>query len=291
MKAKKGSISDIIFHIVFVLFCFSTLLPFLLTLIVSFSDEMSIIKNGYQLFPDKLSLDAYGILLSGDNVFNAYKISIIVTVSGTLLALLVSSMLAYAISVEKVKYRNVIALFMFFTMLFGAGLVPWYIVMTQFLHLKNSILALIVPMLVSPYNVFLIRNYFKSLPKEMVESAEIEGATPLGTLVRVIIPLSAPIIATVSLFISLGYWNDWNLSLWLIDKRELYPIQFMLYKINSLINYMKSQGSKNAYGGLSIPKESVQYATVMITIGPIILVYPFIQKYFVKGIMIGAVKG
>jgi ABC-type glycerol-3-phosphate transport system permease component len=200
-------------------------------------------------------------------------------------------MLAYAISVDKVKYRNTIALFMFFTMLFGAGLVPWYIVMTQFLHLKNTILALILPMLVSPYNVFLIRNYFKSLPKELVESAEIEGATPLGTLVRVIIPLSTPIIATVALFISLGYWNDWNLSLWLIDRRELFPIQFMLYKINSLINYMKSEGSRNAYGGVSIPKETVQYATVMVTIGPIILMYPFVQKYFVKGIMIGAVKG
>ena len=291
MKQYKNVIPQIVFHFTLAAFSITTFLPFILSLIVSISDEDSVVKNGYKFIPDQFSLDAYKVILSGNEVANAYKISIAVTVLGTLLGLLVSSMMAYAISVDKVKYRNVIAMFMFFTMLFGAGLVPWYIVMTQFLHLRNNIFALILPMLVSPYNVFLIRNYFKSLPKALIESAEIEGATPLGTLVKVIIPLSTPIMATIALFISLSYWNDWNLSIWLIDKKELFPIQYMLYKINSNINYLKSEGSRNSAGGISLPKETVQMATVMFTIGPIILMYPFIQKYFVKGIMIGAVKG
>lgn len=287
---NNGRVSQIIFHIIAIAFCIFTTVPFILTIIVSLTDENSVVKHGYQFIPEKFSFDAYRLIFSGSSIFNAYGISIVVTVLGTALSLLVTTMLAYTIASPKVKYRNFIALCVFIPMIFNAGLVPWYIFVTKYLHLKDSILALILPILVSPFNVFLVRNYFRSLPPALVESAEIEGANPLYIFWKIIIPLSAPIIATVALFYSLAYWNDWNLALWLIDSRELYPLQFMLFKIQSMINYMSSQGSYGA-GNSTLPSITAQMAMVLVTIGPIILIYPFIQKYFIKGIMIGAVKG
>ncbi|MCQ6557367.1 carbohydrate ABC transporter permease [Paenibacillus mendelii] len=287
---KRVSISQAIFHTIFIAFCAFTTIPFLLTVMVSISGESSVFKNGYSLFPETFSLDAYRLIFSGDEIWNGYLISIIVTLSGTVLGLLISAMLANAMAMPKVKYRNGIALFIFITMIFNAGLVPWYIFITKYLHLKDTIAALILPMLINPFNVFLIRNYFKSLPPALLESAEIEGAGPFYTFTRILLPLSGPIIATVALFISLAYWNDWGLALWLIDSRELYPLQFMLFKIQSMINFMSSSGNMVS-GSQTLPSETAQMAMVLITIGPIMLVYPFIQKYFVKGIMIGAVKG
>jgi len=287
---KSFSFSQTIFHTIFIAFCAFTTVPFLLTIMVSISGESSVFKNGYSLFPETFSLDAYRLLFAGDEIWNGYLISIIVTLSGTVLGLLISAMLANAMAMPKVKFRNIIALFIFITMIFNAGLVPWYIFVTKYLHLKDTIFALILPMLVNPFNVFLIRNYFKSLPPALLESAEIEGAGPFYSFTRILLPLSGPIIATVALFISLAYWNEWGLALWLIDSRELYPLQFMLFKIQSMINFMSSQGNTIS-GSQTLPSETAQMAMVLITIGPIMLVYPFIQKYFVKGIMIGAVKG
>jgi len=271
-------------------FCIFTTVPFFLTIIVSFTDENSVVKYGYRFIPEHFSLDAYRLIFSGRSIYNAYSISIIVTVVGTALSLLVTTMLAYAMSVPKVKYRNFIALCVFIPMIFNAGLVPWYIFVTKYLHLKDTILALILPMLVSSFNVFLVRNYFRSLPPALIESAEIEGASPPYIFAKIILPLSTPITATIALFYSLAYWNDWSLALWLIDSRELYPLQFMLYKIQSMINYMSSQGNFSV-GNSTLPSTTAQMAMVLVTIGPIILIYPFIQKYFIKGIMIGAVKG
>lgn len=287
---KDGRVSQIIIHIIAIAFCIFTTVPFILTIIVSLTNENSVVKHGYRFIPEQFSFDAYKLIFSGSSIYNAYSISIVVTILGTILSLLVTSMLAYAIAVQKVKYRNLIALCVFIPMIFNAGLVPWYIFITKYLHLKDTILALILPILVSPFNVFLVRNYFKSLPPALIESAEIEGANPLYIFGKIIMPLSAPIIATIALFYSLAYWNDWNLALWLIDSRELYPLQYMLFKIQSMINFMSSQGSFGV-GTSTLPSITAQMAMVLVTIGPIILIYPFIQKYFIKGIMIGAVKG
>lgn len=287
---KDGRVSQIIIHIIAIAFCIFTTVPFILTIIVSLTNENSVVKHGYRFIPEQFSFDAYKLIFSGSSIYNAYSISIVVTILGTILSLLVTSMLAYAIAVQKVKYRNFIALCVFIPMIFNAGLVPWYIFITKYLHLKDTILALILPILVSPFNVFLVRNYFKSLPPALIESAEIEGANPLYIFGKIIMPLSAPIIATIALFYSLAYWNDWNLALWLIDSRELYPLQYMLFKIQSMINFMSSQGSFGV-GTSTLPSITAQMAMVLVTIGPIILIYPFIQKYFIKGIMIGAVKG
>ncbi|WP_141680364.1 MULTISPECIES: carbohydrate ABC transporter permease [Bacillales] len=290
MNNQSGRVAQMLFHIIIFAFCIFTTIPFILTIIVSVTNENSIVKHGYRFFPEAFSLDAYRLIFSSSEIYNAYTISIVVTVLGTALSLLITALLAYAIAVQKVKYRNAIALLVFIPMIFNAGLVPWYIFITKYLHLKDSILALILPMLVSPFNVFLVRNYFKSLPPALIESAEMEGASPPYIFAKIILPLSAPITATIALFYALAYWNDWNLALWLIDSRELYPLQFMLFKIQSMINYMSSGGNFGV-GSSTMPSDSAQMAMVLVTIGPIVLVYPFVQKYFIKGIMIGAVKG
>ncbi|MEK4358381.1 carbohydrate ABC transporter permease [Paenibacillus sp. FSL M7-1455] len=290
IQKRRYSFSQVLFHLIAVAFCAFTTIPFILTIMVSVSGESSVIKHGYSLFPDTFSWDAYRLIFSGDEIWRGYMVSVTVTAIGTGAGLLLSAMLAHTMARQKVRYRNGIALFIFITMIFNAGLVPWYIFVTKYLHLKDTLAALILPMLINPFHVFLIRNYFKSLPPALLESAEMEGAGPLYVFAKIMLPLSAPIIATVALFYSLAYWNDWGLALWLIDDRKLYPLQFILFKIQSMINYMSTQGNLVS-GSQTLPSETAQMAMVLVTIGPIILVYPFIQRYFVKGIMIGAVKG
>ena len=290
IQKRRYSFSQVLFHLIAVAFCAFTTIPFILTIMVSVSGESSVIKHGYSLFPDTFSWAAYRLIFSGDEIWRGYMVSVTVTAIGTGAGLLLSAMLAHTMARQKVRYHNGIALFIFITMIFNAGLVPWYIFVTKYLHLKDTLAALILPMLINPFHVFLIRNYFKSLPPALLESAEMEGAGPLYVFAKIMLPLSAPIIATVALFYSLAYWNDWGLALWLIDDRKLYPLQFILFKIQSMINYMSTQGNLVS-GSQTLPSETAQMAMVLVTIGPIILVYPFIQRYFVKGIMIGAVKG
>ncbi|MCL6459245.1 MAG: carbohydrate ABC transporter permease [Gorillibacterium sp.] len=288
MKKNKLGGLDIFIYFVFIIFSLITLIPFVLAIMVSISDERSIILHGYQFIPDQFSLAAYKVVFQDSIVFNAYKITLIVTFLGTFISLLFSSLLGYMMSVQKVKYRNVIAFFIFIPIIFSAGLVPWYIVVTNVLHLKNTIWALILPIAISPFNIFLLRNYYKSISPALSESAEIDGAGPWYIFYKIITPLSMPILATVGLFASLSYWNDFTMSLWLIDDRKLFSVQFLLYRINSMIAYM-SQHSNIA--AVQMPSETMVFAMFLITIGPIILVYPYVQKYFVKGIMIGSIKG
>jgi putative aldouronate transport system permease protein len=285
---NKFSWLDIFIYVVFIIFSLITLLPFILAIMVSISDERSIILNGYQFIPQQFSLDAYRVIFQDSIVAQAYKITIFVTVVGTFISLILSSMLGYMMSVQKVKYRNLIALFIFIPIIFSAGLVPWYIVVTNYLHLKNTIWALILPIAINPFNIFLLRNYYKSISPALSESAEIDGAGPWYIFYKIITPLSMPILATIGLFSSLSYWNDFTLSLWLIDDRELFSVQFLLYRINSMIAYMSQHTNIAA---VQMPSETIVFAMFLITIGPIILVYPYVQKYFVKGIMIGSIKG
>lgn len=289
-EKKSSSFIQIIISLVLLMFCVITFVPFILVIIVSITNEDSIIKNGFSFFPEKLSFDAYKLALGDNMILSSYKVTLLVTAIGTITAVLLCAMIGYAMSVKKVKYRNAISFFMFIPMVFNAGLLPWYLVCTRVLHLQNSILALILPMLISPFNVFLLRNYFRTIPDSLAESAEIDGASPFSIFFRIILPLAKPILATVTLFIALAYWNDFTMALWFINKKNLYPLQFILYKILSLITFVRS-GKISTIGSLVTPKESLQMAIFVITIGPIILLYPFMQKYFVKGIMIGSVKG
>ena len=263
-------VGQVFIHILLLLFSIACIYPFLLTLMVSFTSEKSLIHNGFLLFPKEFSTTAYELIFKDSAIYTGYGVSIIVTTVGTVLSLMVCGLAGYAMSIQKLRYRNAISMYFYIPMVFSAGLLPWYLVCTQILHLQNTIWALILPMLVSPFNVFLMRN----------------GA--IRTFFQIVLPLATPIIATVSLFIGLGYWNDWSHALYFVNDKNLYPLQYMLYRIKAMMEFVRQNG---AMAGMEVPAQTYQIATLFVTIGPIVLMYPFVQRYFVKGIMVGAVKG
>lgn len=295
MKMRTGkefNLFDIFNYIVLGLLSIIALIPFLLVIIVSFTPEKYIMMNGFSLFPKELTLTAYKWILGGNStIFNAYKISIIVTASGVVGGLVLVSMMAYSASRKHLRYRNIIAYIAWVPTVFYSGLIPFYMVLIK-LHLQNNILGLIVPMLISPLNVFLMMNYFRGLPDAIMESSKIDGASDFKTFIRIVMPMSTPVIATVSLFIILQFWNDWQLSLLLLDTghRNLFPLQYLLRQIMAQVSFAQNQTVKMV-GANELPQESVKMATILVTLGPVVLVYPYIQKYFVRGITLGAVKG
>lgn len=288
MKIKKFNLGTALMHLFLIIMSIICVYPFILTFMVSISSEESVVNNGFKLIPEEFSTVAYEMVFKDGSIFSGYFVTIIVTLVGTILALLLVGMASYAMSVSKVKYRNFFAMYFYLPTIFSAGLVPWYLVCTQILHLQNTLWALILPPLISPFNIFLMRNYFKTIPSSLIEAAEIDGAGVFKTAFAVVMPLSKPIIATISLFVGLGYWNDWANALYFIDEKKLYPLQYMLYRIEVIMKFIRENGTM---GNMQVPSQTFQVATLFVTIGPILLLYPFVQKYFVKGIMIGAVKG
>ena len=217
--------------------------------------------------------------------------AIFIPAVGTIGSLLVTSMCAFALSIKKLRYRNVIAYLCNFTIVFSAGLVPWYFICTNVLHLKNSVWSLIIPSLFSVWNMFLMRTYLSQVPYALYESALIEGAGWMRIFWRIAVPLSKTAFLTVGLMYALTYWNDWWNALMFIEKKELFPLQYFLYGILSNVNAISSgRVPAGVTGTLQLPAETVKMAVTIITIGPIIFLYPFIQKYFVSGVMSGAVK-
>ncbi|MDU0202171.1 carbohydrate ABC transporter permease [Paenibacillus sp. MAH-36] len=270
-------------------------LPLILVISVSFSDESHILRDGYQFIPEVFSVDAYRFLVDDlDKITTGYGISILVTVVGTFLSLLVTSLFAYPVSRPDFPYRNQLSFIVFFTMLFGGGLVPWYLLYTQ-AGLKNTLFALIIPHLVVPFNVIIMRIFFtNTIPHALIESAKIDGAGELRIYGKIILPLSLPVLATVGLFQMLSYWNDWYTSLIFINNPQLVSLQYLLYKVISDLNYINSgAASIQAVNAIqkTLPSETAKMAMAVIGIGPIILVYPFLQKYLVKGLTVGSVKG
>lgn len=267
-------------------------LPLLLVFIVSISDERAIQVNGYSFFPEKLSTAAYRLLFMGESLLlQSYVVSTTVTLIGTAAAVLMTSMAGYTLAAKHVKYRNALAMFFFVTTVFSAGLVPWYMVNTM-LGLKNSLLALIVPsLLFNPFNLFLVRNYMKQIPDSLIEAAKIDGAGDFYIAFRIYLPLSLPVLATVTLFYGIAYWNNWFNAIMLVDSEKLYPLQYLLFKLQSEINMIQQmQATTGSVTSELLPNETVKMATAIITIGPIVLFYPFLQRYFVKGLLIGSVK-
>jgi len=278
-------------YVIMACFACACLLPFLLVLSASLTDQVALSTHGYQLIPQKWSMQAYQVILQNPaQLLQSYQISILVTLLGTMLSLIFSTMLAYPLSRSNFAYRNPLSFYIFFTMLFNGGMVPFYILMSQYLMVKDTIWALVLPGLISPFYIILIRTFFQTVPHSLIESAMLDGASEIKIYVRIIIPLSAPILATVALFTSLGYWNDWFNSLLFISKSELYPLQYLLMIMMQNIEFML----RNTGRGISaadIPMEPLRMAMAIIAIGPMAFVYLYFQKYFVKGIIIGAVKG
>lgn len=292
MKNRNGSIAaNVLINIFLTLFSICCLVPFIIVISSSFTDEQMIIENGYSLFPRQFTLLAYRYIL-GDptQIVRAYGVTILVTVVGTILSLILSSCLAYVLSRKDFPSRNKISLYLFFTMLFNGGLVPSYIITAQVLHLKDTVLALILPYLIIPFYVLLLRTYFSEILFSLVESAKIEGAGELNVLFSIILPLSLPAMATVGLFIILQYWNDWWLALLYIDNADLNPLQYLLYLIMQNLNAIKLSPMQGQLTTV-LPGENARMAMAVLAIGPIIFAFMFVQKYFVSGLTVGAIKG
>ncbi len=274
---------------VFAIIC---LFPFALMITSSFMTEKEIVAEGYKLFPKEWSISAYRYLLSNSTkMLDAYKVTIFITVVGTLIGLFIMSMAGYVLNRKDFKYRNFFSFFIYFTTLFSGGLVPTYILYVRYLNLKDNIWALILPGLVSAWSIFLMRNFMKSIPDELYESATMDGAGPFKIYLKVFMPLALPSLATIGLFLALGYWNEWyNASLY-IDTASKYPLQYFLQKMvnQTSIDSLTSLG--HVIDAASVPTQSVKMATAVLATGPIILLYPFVQKYFVSGLTVGSVKG
>ena len=277
-------------HIVLILFSFMALLPFWILVTASFSDEATAVKNGFSLWPRQWSLEAYRYLMSKWAMFGrGYLITIIVTVAGVLVCIVITMMLGYMLSRPGIPGRRVVQFLVIFTMLFNGGLVATYITYSTVFHIKNTLFALIVPnLLTNAFYITMVRNYFSSnIPNEVLEAARVDGCTEYGIFFRIVMPLSKPIAATLALMAGVAYWNDWQNGLYYLDDQNMYGIQNILNAINESNKYLMQAGG----GGGVMPTETARMAAAVIGIFPVLIAYFFFQDYFVKGLTMGAVKG
>lgn len=293
-KGKTFQVAANLIMIVLTLFC---LLPFLLLIISSITQENALVRNGYSFFPEQIDFAAYKYLLvDSTSIVRGYILSAFVTVTGTVANLAVTTLFAYPLSRRDLPGRAFISFFLFFTMLFNGGLVPSYIMWTQIFHIKNTIAALLFPnLMMGAFYVIMMRTYFTTnIPEAVIEAARIDGAGELTILVRVVLPMSVPIIVTLALLVGLGYWNDWLNGLYYINEDRLYSIQVLLNKMLMDVQFLMS--NTNAAQSLqnqdiALPSTGIKMAVAVMGALPVLVIYPFFQKYFVKGIVIGAVKG
>lgn len=277
-------------------FSLIAMIPIVLIVIASFTDEKTLLADGYSFIPQKWSAAAYVYMFQQKALIGrAYGISTLVTLIGTVMSVLMTTMIAYPMSRKNFRFRGALNFFVFFTMLFSGGVVPSYMLWSQVFNIKNTIWALILPnYLCTAFNIFLVRNYYtNSIPEALIESARIDGASELTIFFRIILPLAVPTVATISLFTALIYWNDWVNALYYIQKPQYYGIQNLLIRIMNNIQYLKSGAANVAVGAgaVSLPGTAVRMSMAVIGILPIMIVYPFVQKYFVRGVVVGAVKG
>lgn len=294
ITSKKSTIStSLIINAVFILICALCVIPLITVVSVSLSNENYILAHGYSILPHTFDLTAYKYLLKyPQGILKAYGVSIFVTFTGTILNLLVCSMFAYAVSRKDYKFRYLFTFIVIFTMLFNGGIVSNYIVVTNYYHLQDNLLALILPYAVIPLYVLVLRTFFATVPVAIIESAKIDGASEFRIFFRMIAPLSKPAIATVGVLVMLLYWNDWWLGLLYIDDNNLFPIQLMLNYIMQNIDFLRTatMAASGAIKASDFPSDSARMALCVLAAGPMLFVFPFFQKYFVKGLTIGSVK-
>ncbi len=291
-KAKRTTM-DFVVGLLIVLFCALCVIPFIVAISASFSDERILLRSGYGFLPRGFSLQAYNMLFSTSQIFDSYKVSIFVTVAGTILSMVVTAMMAYPLSVKKLKYRGAISFFAYFTMLFNGGLVPTYMLISKYLGMRDTVWVMILPVLVNPWNLFLLRNFFSAIPAELHESARIDGANDVRILWQIILPVSLPALATVALFYGVAYWNQWYNAMLYIEDNKLFPLQYLIMRMMRNIELMKQMAGQAGFAVdmSSMPSTTSKMATAIVTIGPIIVAYPFAQKYFTSGLIVGSVKG
>ncbi len=288
---KTASIGRLAVNAVLIAFSLICLIPVLLVLSASVSTETAIAQYGYTLLPMSFSTAAYDFILAQpQRIMNAYVVTSIVTAIGTMFGLTIMSLLAYALSRQRFALRKPLSFYAFFTLLFNGGLIPFYLFVTQSLKLKDNPLILILPYLVSVWNVLLLRTSFQSLPEELLDAARIDGANEWRIFFQIAIPMSTPVLATVALFTMLSYWNDWWMSLLFINNKNLYSIQFLLYNIMQGLEKMNATPEIAARYGGNLPTLTVRMAMAFFAVGPVALAYLFLQKYFIRGITIGSLK-
>lgn len=291
-KSKGEKIFDILVYTFVTLFCLFCLFPFVLILGSSFETETNLSKFGYSMIPKDFTLTAYKIVLGDAQIFKAYGVTIFTTVVGTLVSMFLTITMAYPLSLKKVKFRNPIMFFIYFTMLFNGGLVPSYLLISKTLKLSDNIWVLILPMAFSAWNMILMRNFFNTVPTELSESAYIDGANDMQILWKVVLPVAVPGIATISMFYALTYWNQWfGARLYITNNRDLYPLQYLLMDMLNSVDAMKEMARNTGVAVGNVPAYTLRMATTVVAIGPVILIYPFAQKYFTSGLTVGAIKG
>lgn len=294
---EKGKVFQVIVHLTFILLCLSCLIPFVLMIVSSFTSETVLIRDGYSFWPGEISLDAYKYTLMDTGAFiRGYGISILVTAAGTLISLVITTLYAYPLSRKDLPGRNAMSFFLFFTMLFNGGLIPRYMMWTQSLHIKNTYWAYILPnLLMSAFYVIMMRTYMtNSIPDEIIDAAKVDGAGEGKILLRIVVPVAKPILATLTLLTALGYWNDWLNGLYFISNDKYYSIQVLLNRMLLDLQFLMSNASQLAGSGVQIgmlPTMGIKMAMAVLGILPMLIIYPLFQRYFVQGIAIGAVKG
>ena len=298
MLTKKISRADVGFglfaYTILIFLSLCCLIPFLFIISGAFSSEQSILEHGFSLIPIEYSLEAFrAVFAVPENIINAYGVTIFITIVGTVVGIFFSSMAAYVLQRKEFSPRTFFSFFFYFTTIFNGGIVPWYILMIRYFNMKNNIMALILPNLFNVFYIIIIRSFISnSIPDSITESAKIDGAGEFHIFVKMILPLSKPILATMGLFTALNYWNDWFNAMLFVDEQKLIPLQYYLYRMLSQISMLRNLIAKvPQLAAVTPPEESFKMAMTLVTIGPILLLYPFVQRFFVSGIMIGAVKG
>ena len=289
--------ANLIFNIIIALFALSCVLPFFFVVMISLTEEHSLAELGYRFWPKEFSTAAYSYIFAGQmssKIFKAFGVTVLVTVLGTVVNSTMTSLYAYVISRSNFPFRKFFTIFALITMLFTPGMVATYLIVSNMLFLKDTIWALILPMALGPFNILVMRTFFiKTVPDSIIESARMDGASELKIFMKIVLPLAVPGIATISLFAALGYWNDWFNALLYIKNDDLVPLQYLLMKIQSNLDFLAKNAGMGAQiqGGLAaLPSESARMAIVVVSTLPIALTYPFFQKYFVGGLTIGGVK-
>ena len=294
-KVKLGTSDKIIrgFGYIFItLYAICCIVPFIIIVSSSFTAETVIRAEGVQFLPKEFTLEAYNMVVKGGGIWKSYALTILMTAAGTFLGLSIISMTGYALQRKDFPFRNVISFYIYFTSLFSAGLAPYYLVMTQTYHLQDSYLAVLLPLMMSPWLIILMKNFVKAIPHEITESGKIDGAGDMKIFTSLILPMLKPALATIGLFLALGYWNEWyQSSLFLSSKVEVKPLQYTLYEIVNKIDALRNSVAGQYVTLTDIPQESVKMANAVLATGPIVLLYPFVQRYFISGITVGAVKG
>ena len=294
-NGKKKDKGQIILHIAMIVICILYILPLMLVISASFTEESELLKGGFSLLPRSFTLDSYRVLFKDTSqILNSYKTTAIFSVCGTALSVLVMAMMAYPLTRPTFRLKKIVNFLALFTMLFSAGIVPSYIVNTKFLHLGNTIWVYILPGVMSAYNMFIIKAGYKSIPEELIEAAKVDGANEFYICFRIMMPMAKATLATVAFLILVGKWNDWYTSSVYIQNPDLYSLQYLLQRILNEAQYLKQM----ALEGMAIidlkdimPSETLRYAIAIVAAGPMLIVFPLFQKYFVKGMTIGAVKG